>query len=122
MLKLTFCLHRLPGMSREAFQDYWYNQHGPLVARLAETLGIKRYVQSHALDHPFNDATRQSRGAPESYDGIAEIWFESWESLLETANDPATAEAGNALLEDEKKFIDLNRSPIWFNQEKVVIE
>ena len=38
MLKLTFCLHRLPGMSREDFQDYWYNQHGPLVARLAKRL------------------------------------------------------------------------------------
>ena len=27
MLKLTFCLRRLPGMTREAFQDYWATTH-----------------------------------------------------------------------------------------------
>ena len=33
MIKLTFCLHRLPGLAREAFQEYWVNTHAPLVAR-----------------------------------------------------------------------------------------
>lgn len=121
MLKLTFCLHRLPTLSREAFQDYWHNNHAPLVARHAEALGIIRYVQSHALTHPFGDATQASRGAPDGYDGIAEIYFESWDALLAKAEDPATAEAGHALLADEKKFIDLPRSPLWFNDEKIVV-
>ena len=35
MLKLMFCLHRLPHLSVEEFQDYWYNQHGPLVRSVA---------------------------------------------------------------------------------------
>lgn len=122
MIKLTFCLHRKAGMSREAFQTYWYEAHAPLVAKHAKALGIVKYVQSHALTHPFGDATRASRGAPEEYDGIAEIYFESWDSLLTRADDPATAEAGHALLEDERKFIDLSRSPLWFNEEKVIVD
>ena len=38
MIKLTFCLVRLPHLSREAFQNYWYGTHAPLVASVAETL------------------------------------------------------------------------------------
>ena len=31
MIKLTFCLVRLPHLSREAFQRYWFETHAPLV-------------------------------------------------------------------------------------------
>ena len=40
MIKLTFCLRRLPHLSREEFQRYWREQHAPLVAKHAKTLGI----------------------------------------------------------------------------------
>ena len=32
MIKLTFCLRRLPHLTREEFQTYWREQHAPLVA------------------------------------------------------------------------------------------
>ena len=35
MIKLVFCLRRLPHLSREAFQRYWLDSHGPLVRKLA---------------------------------------------------------------------------------------
>ena len=47
MIKLTFCLHRKAGMTREEFQDYWRNRHAPLVARHQKVLRIKKYVQLH---------------------------------------------------------------------------
>ena len=47
MIKLTFCLRRLPHLSREQFQTYWREQHAPLVAKHAKTLGVLRYVQLH---------------------------------------------------------------------------
>ena len=121
MIKLTFCLHRLPHLSREEFQTYWHENHAPLVAKHAKTLGISRYVQVHALTHDFNAAMRDSRDAPEMYDGIAEIYFESWEALFEAGQNEGNAEAGAALLADERKFIDLPRSPLWFNEEHVII-
>src|SRR5262249_12358508 len=50
MIKLVFCLRRLPHLSRAEFQRYWGETHGPLVRRRAEALGIRRYVQLHTLD------------------------------------------------------------------------
>ena len=64
MLKFTMCLHRKAGMSREEFQAYWFDNHGPLVKSLAPALNIQRYVQVHGIDSPLNAAFRKSRGGP----------------------------------------------------------
>ena len=122
MIKLTFCLTRLPHLSREAFQAYWFNTHGPLVASVAETLRIRRYVQAHTLTTPLDAALRESRGGSvEPFDGVAELWWESIEDLAEAMATPAGAQAARALLEDEGRFIDLDASPIWIADEHVVV-
>jgi len=121
MIKLTFCLHRLPSLTREAFQEYWFKTHAPLVARHAEVLRIRRYVQLHSMTTPFNDVLRATRGGPEAYDGVAELWWDSLEDMLSTGDSEAARAAGLALLEDERKFIDLARSPLWFGEEKAII-
>ena len=118
MVKLTFALRRAPHLSREEFQRYWQEQHAPLVAKHREALGIRRYVQVHTLDVPANDALRGSRGAPSEYDGVAELWFDSAEL---PASDEARA-AGAELLEDERRFIDLEHSPLWLSEEKPIID
>ena len=48
MLRLIYLLRRKPELSQvwEAFQRYWRDQHGPLVASFATTLGIQRYVRA----------------------------------------------------------------------------
>lgn len=121
MIKLTFCLHRLPHLTVAEFQTYWRETHAPLVASHAETLGIRRYVQTHCLIHEMNEQIRASREAPERFDGIAELWWDSWERFFEAGQNEGAAEAGQALLEDERKFIDLKRSPLWFNEEHVIV-
>ena len=121
MIKLTFCLIRLPHLSREAFQSYWYDVHGPLVASVAETLRIRRYVQLHSLPADASAGLRASRDAPAEYDGVAELWFDSLEALAENGRRPEAQAAGALLLEDEKRFIDLPRSPLWWGQERVVV-
>jgi len=73
MLKLTFCLRRLPRLTLPEFQDYWVNKHGPLVRRLQPALGMVRYVQAHRLEADIADGMRKVRGAPEPYDGVAEL-------------------------------------------------
>lgn len=121
MIKLTFCLRRKPGMSLEEFQRYWRETHAPLVAERAETLGIRRYVQVHTADLPEAHAMLQARngGAPEPFDGVAELWFDSLDGLGST--DPAVVQASAELLEDERNFIDHPRSPMWIAEEHVVI-
>ena len=75
VLKLTFCLRRLPSLSLEEFQDYWLNKHAPLVRTLQPVLGMVRYVQLHRLPGDLADGMRRVRGAPEPYDGVAELWW-----------------------------------------------
>ncbi len=120
MLKLTFCLHRLPHLSRGGFQDYWLNVHGPLVAGVKDTLRIRRYVQLHSLPAEVSAPLRADRGGPEDYDGVAQLWWDSFDDLAANAADPRATEAGAMLLEDERRFIDLPRSPLWWGQERVV--
>ena len=50
MIKLTFCLRRRPDLSREAFYDYWLNQHAPLVRRHQSALRMRRYIQLHGRE------------------------------------------------------------------------
>lgn len=114
MIKLTFALVRLPHLSRAEFQDYWFNHHAPLVASVKDVLGIRRYVQMHSLADEASEALRASRGAPEPYDGVAQLWYDSLEDLGRRMADPAAREASAQLLEDERKFIDHARSPLWW--------
>lgn len=121
MLKLTFCLHRLPSLSREEFQAYWYDNHAPLVTKHREALRIAKYTQTHAS--PLIELAagiQQSRGAPDQFDGVAELFWHSKEDIIATFDDPAARAAGIELLEDEKKFIDLARSPLWYNEERPI--
>ena len=121
MIKLTFCLVRLPHLSREAFQAYWFDTHGPLVASVAEALQIRRYVQMHSLPSEVSAGLMASRDAPPEFDGVAELWFDSLEALAENGRRPEAQAAGAMLLEDERRFIDLPKSPLWWGQERVVV-
>src|SRR5262245_39140337 len=114
MIKLTYCLRRKPGMTWQEFSDYWRHVHAPLVKERAEVLGIKRYVQVRTQQNADLHARLQARnsGSPEPYDGIAELWYEPSE---QRRSDEA-AKAGRELLEDERNFIDLPNSPIWYGE------
>ena len=122
MVKLVFCARRLPQLSRAEFQRYWREVHGPLVRRHAAALRIRRYVQVHTLDDPLQDALRAGRGGPEAFDGVAELWWDSRDDLLAARDDPAWRAAGLALLEDERRFIDLAHSPLWIGEEHPIVE
>jgi hypothetical protein len=121
MIKLTFCLHRLPHLTREQFQAYWFDTHGPLVRSVGDVLRIRRYVQLHSAAEALSTPLREQRGGPQGYDGVAELWWDGWDDLAANAGEPEAREAGLMLLEDERRFIDLARSPLWWGEEKPVI-
>lgn len=117
MIRLEFALRRKPGMSRADFQQYWRDIHGPLVAKHSTTLNIHRYIQLHTLDDPINDALAAARGGMEpAYDGVAELWWTT-PGQLTAAGGAAGQAALQELLDDEKNFIDLPNSPLWFAYE-----
>ncbi|MBI4518248.1 MAG: EthD domain-containing protein [Deltaproteobacteria bacterium] len=121
MLHLIYCLRRLPHLSRAEFQRYWRDTHAPLVKQHAATLAIRRYVQAHTVAPALSLAIAAARDAPEPFDGVAELWFDL-EELTAAVQTPAGSEAGRALLEDERRFIDLARSPIFFAADYPVID
>ncbi len=122
MIKLVYALRRLPHLSREEFQRYWLDTHGPLVRDRAGALRIRRYVQVHTLETPLNDALRESRGALEPYDGVAELWYDSADDLAAGGTSPEGQKAARELLEDERRFIDLQRSALWIGEEHPIVD
>lgn len=124
VIKLTFCLRRRQDLTPEEFRRYWRNEHGPLVRDRAPVLGIRKYQQVHTLDEPSLHAALQARngGAPEPFDGIAEVWVDDVETFRGGTGTPEARKAAAELLEDEARFIDLARSPMWLGEETVFYE
>ena len=90
MIKLTFAVRRRADVDPGEFHRYWRDEHGPLVRSFQSVLGIRRYVQVHRVDTPFNDVLRQSRGALEPFDGTAEVWWDDLESLAAGTSTPTS--------------------------------
>lgn len=121
MIRMTVALTRLPHLSREAFQAYWFEQHGPLVRRLAEVLGIVEYAQLHALDESHPDASSGRAHWTAPYDGLAEIGYASREVFNARIATPAAREAAALLRDDEVRFIDRPNSPRWWGVERRIL-
>jgi hypothetical protein len=75
------------------------------------------------MDNPAaQQALAASRGAPEGFDGIAELWWASPEDMAAGIATPEGRDASRALLEDERKFVDHARSPLWISTEHAIVE
>jgi uncharacterized protein (TIGR02118 family) len=121
MVKLIFCLRRRSDISEEEFHRYWRDEHGPLVARHASALGIRRYVQLHTVSPGLNALLAASRGSPDAFDGVAELWFDDADALGRQAGSDEGRAAAAQLADDEKRFIDHERSPLFVAEEHEVI-
>lgn len=117
MIKLVMCLTRNPKMTRSEFKDYWLNKHAPFFMKNAKTMGAKKYVQSHTLDSEMNGMFKESRGMLAEYDGVAEVWFESEQALMEAMGTAEGQELGAALFKDEGNFIDHSKSSAFLVEE-----
>lgn len=115
MVKMTISLRRRTDLSPAAFRQHWRDIHGPIVARHAVTLGIKRYVQVYALD------AAPTGGRPEGFDGIGEVWIESIEAFQEAATTPKGAVAVREIRESDVFLTDVSRSPRTFGTEIAII-
>mmetsp|Transcript_13824 Transcript_13824/g.24962 ORF Transcript_13824/g.24962 Transcript_13824/m.24962 type:complete len:135 (+) Transcript_13824:40-444(+) len=70
--KAMIMLKRKDGISREEFGDWWLGQHKKLAMQLP---GLKKYAVN---------LTSVGEGEDEPmYDGVAELWFERQEDLME---------------------------------------
>jgi uncharacterized protein (TIGR02118 family) len=122
VIKIVFCLRRLPTLSPDEFYRYWLENHGPLVRSNAETLRIRRYTQGHTFTDPRIDPAVAARGCRvDPFDGVAEVSWDSVEDLIDAASSAEGRSAGRALLEDERRFIDLSNSSMFYVHEHEIV-
>lgn len=132
MQKPTFCLRRKAGMSREDLLAYWKDRHGPRVSGHLKAMGCRKYVRAKALDGKLAAAVARSRGGPEPFDGVAELWFDDAESSI-PSSDVLTCRmahggtgdgraAAKDLYKDEQTFIHIQNSVIFLSEHQPVVE
>jgi uncharacterized protein (TIGR02118 family) len=122
MIKLVYVIKRRPDMTAQDFYTRWLDGHAPLVKEVADDINAVRYIQSHTMDTPVNQQLADSRGMPPAYDGITEVWWNSMEDLVAGMATPEGREAMARLLEDEKDFIDFEKSYLFVTQEHVIFD
>jgi uncharacterized protein (TIGR02118 family) len=117
MIKLVYIIRVREDVPVEEAQRYWLESHAPKVRSVAETIGARRYVQSHTIDTPLNQALIESRGMTNLFEGITEVWWDSLETLAAATSTPEGQQALGMLAEDESTFIDMSRSTVFLTEE-----
>jgi len=74
VLKICFCMRRLPHLSREDFQTYYRRHHTRVPnPEEVEALGMRRYMQLHPLSAESCARPDMGRGGEPEFDAVAEI-------------------------------------------------
>jgi uncharacterized protein (TIGR02118 family) len=102
MVKLVLFLHKHPDLCEEEFRRYWRDTHGPIAAKVP---GLRKYVQGHQVSAvlPF----------PALCDGMAELWFDSVESIQSAMSSPE----GQAVAADAVNCFDMARTSMLVVEE-----
>jgi hypothetical protein len=106
MYKILMFMKRRPGMSPEAFRDYYENHHAPLCQKYVSP-GVRRYIRRFVTPHP-NPET----GADDElqFDVITEIWIEDEAIFRGTVKYLATSTMPDEVVEDEKRLFDRSKT------------
>ena len=101
MIKVVTLLTRKPGMSREAFIEYYETHHrkiGEKYLRGFATKYQRRYMQSAGF--------REQDGAAPPFDVLMEIWYPDQEALNGALAVLSTEEAQAEIAADEERLFD----------------
>ncbi|MFQ5898504.1 MAG: EthD domain-containing protein [Candidatus Methylomirabilia bacterium] len=104
---IAFITHN-PGMSIDAFQQYWRDVHGPLGASIPV---VRRYVQSHTRRAIYDS------GRIPAYDGVALTWFDDTQAMRVSAATPEYAR----VRADEVNFLAPGNPPFIITTEHVIV-
>lgn len=121
-VKIAFLLARKDGLSPAECQATWLRDHGPLAAGFAEVMHMAKYVQSHAIAPAVNERLRASRNSASPLDGVTEIWLNSLADLKRGVETEAGRAASAALIEDERRFVQMNRSRCFLTRERLIFD
>ncbi len=95
MCKMIVVLFRRSDFTRQRFQAYLREVHGPMAERLP---GLIAYRQNHVID----DTTRRDPG----WDAVVEMWWDTRDAMEAAWRTPE----GRAATDDLAAFADLDRT------------
>jgi uncharacterized protein (TIGR02118 family) len=101
MHKVLLFMKRRPGMSVEAFRDYYENHHAPLCAKYSS--GVDRYIRRYIDPQPHPE-TGAFDNPP--FDVITELWFEKEAVFKATLRYITTTVMSDEIVADEKNLFD----------------
>lgn len=110
MIKGLALIAKKATVTEAFFHQHWRETHGPLALRIK---ALRRYVQSHRIA----PALPGFESVP--YDGVAEIWFDTLDIIVNFPNNPDYI---NGALADEPNFIDQSKLAFLATREHVLIE
>ena len=99
--KILLFMKRRPGMSMEAFRDYYETQHAPLCAKSAA--GMKRYIRRYITPqpHPETGPAREH-----DFDVITELWYDNEAAFKGTLAYITTSIMPDEIVADEQNLFD----------------
>ncbi|MBB4857699.1 uncharacterized protein (TIGR02118 family) [Novosphingobium chloroacetimidivorans] len=99
--KILLPMKRKPGMSVEAFREYYENHHAPLAAQSSGMLA--RYVRRYLDAHPHPE-TGEPGELP--YDVITELWFDDEATFRQTLAYLTSSPMPAEIVADEEQLFD----------------
>lgn len=118
--KATYLLTRRDGLTTAECHETWLKDHGPLVASFAGPLRMAKYVQSHAIAPEINAGIQAGRNYEAPLDGITEVWVDP--DTEPTGSPEQAREAAMALVEDERRFVQMDKSRLFMTREHVIFD
>lgn len=111
MIKFVYMINRVQEMSLDQFVEYHRGHHAPLFTAIPEA---QWYVRKYTVSHPV----RTEKYPAPAYDGLTEIWFESWDD-----HDAffASKNYQDLVHPDEAKFIDLQSVGVMVTEETIIL-
>ena len=96
---VAYVFRRIPGMSIEAFRDYYENVHGPLMVRVLKDRGLVSYDHYPTRAPGLGDEYVPPEGA--AFDALSILVFESAEAAAAAWPLPEVAEDSRAFIDFE---------------------
>jgi hypothetical protein len=109
MVKQYAFIRRRPDLTHAQFDEYWHHPHGDPISLRLKTL--EHYIHTTpiqrgaGLDVPLTD-----------WDGIVELWYESWDAADRLHEDPempaAVADQPNYSIQDATRVVSVDEDPV----------
>ncbi|CAB4926873.1 unannotated protein [freshwater metagenome] len=123
MVKLVFVAYRKKGMTHEEYVER-LKVHAELVMTVKDVTRMRKYVQVHPLPGDANVQFLAARGMTldDMPDGMAEVWWDSVEDMYAGFSGEEGAKAAQLLVEDEARFLDVDRCIAFLADDKVIFD